>query len=72
MSTFSDDIGSPTATMPKLLAHEFGHLLGSLHDGVLTADETIFGPKGTTVPCEQGKHLMSPQLSKYILKLGNF
>ena len=64
MSTFSDDIGSPTATMPKLLAHEFGHLLGAYHDGVPTADETIFGPKGTTVPCQEGTHLMSPAVSK--------
>ena len=69
---FSDNIGSPTSTAPKLLAHEFGHLLGAEHDGVPSNQDTIFGQKGTKIPCQEGTHLMSPAVSKYILKLGNF
>ena len=60
----SDNIGSHTPVMPKLLAHELGHLLGSEHDGQAKANYHSSIYAGQTIPCPEGKNLMSPSVSK--------
>merc|ERR1711974_168335 len=58
--------GQHTSTMPQLLAHEFGHLLGSNHDGdgnTMSLKNTIY-ENHQRVPCEPGKFLMTPTVDE--------
>jgi len=55
-----DEEGSHTIVMPRLLAHEFGHLLGADHDGDKPMNMHSIYKDSARVPCPAGKALMSP------------
>ena len=54
----ADDIGTHTVVMPRLLAHEFVHLLGSDHDGEKVGQASSPMPllldDASMIPCLSG------------------
>ena len=53
--------------MPRLLAHEFGHLLGSDHDGETVNVHSVYKAVGR-VPCPEGQALMSPSVGMQMVQ----
>jgi len=64
-----DGKGTHKMIAGRLLAHEFGHLLGSEHDGARTRSfRDIFN---VHVPCRAGRSLMSPSVGMRMTKWSN-
>lgn len=65
-----EDPGNHELAAPNLLAHEFGHLLGSDHDFDIPrynvhSKEGVF-PDGKSMPCPNSKFLMAPAVGPEI------